>query len=42
MDEDGQPTSSPLDTWNWYSLDDVLNPNTGLRSITSTAVNDIG
>jgi hypothetical protein len=42
MDEDGQPTSSPLDTWNWYSLDDVLNPNTGLRSTTSTAVNDIG
>ena len=42
MDEDGQPTSSPLDTWNWYSLDDVLNPNTGLRSTTSTAANDIG
>jgi len=36
MDDNGQPTASPLDTWNWYSLDSVLNPNTGISGTVNT------
>ena len=36
MDDNGQPTASPLDTWNWYSLDSVLNPNTGISGTINT------
>lgn len=36
MDDNGQPTAAPLDTWNWYSLDSVMNPNTGLSSVANT------
>ena len=36
MDNNGQPTAAPLDTWNWYSLDSVLNPNTGISGTVNT------
>ena len=36
MDDNGQPTAAPLDTWNWYSLDSVLNPNTGISGTVNT------
>lgn len=36
MDGNGQPTAAPLDTWNWYSLDSVLNPNTGISGTVDT------